>query len=189
MPDDVTTTQQLVLEIKRCKLSRSACLHSSRNIKANLEGCYIEGKRKKLFKTPDQKVHNGTIYCLPWKETLNTLRIFFSAHVETTRIETGISFLDVKKVNCHQGAVELTLDIMKGTMKVGKALCQVGRQSLFANDDGILGVLPQKATSFQDEINLQEPLPKFQFRRLSKPLNWDRLRALDLNRLVHRSDR
>jgi hypothetical protein len=69
----------------------------------------------------------------------------------------------------------------KGRERVGKLVYRISRISIFA-DGASEKNFTKKKTPEREELNVLCNLPDFQFSRLVKPIHWERLKGLNLDR-------
>ena len=74
----------------------------------------------------------------------------------------------------------------KGRERVGKIIYSIRKISIFA--DGLSGSnFNRKKIADRDQtddLNVQCALPNFRFNRLLKPVHWERLKGLNIDRLL-----
>lgn len=71
----------------------------------------------------------------------------------------------------------------KGRERVGKLVYRISRISIFADGASEKNLIKKK-TPERDELNVLCNLPYFQFSRLVKPIHWERLKGLNLERCL-----
>jgi hypothetical protein len=71
----------------------------------------------------------------------------------------------------------------KGRERVGKLVYRISRISIFADGASEKNFTKKKIPE-RDELNVLCNLPDFQFSRLVKPIHWERLKGLNLDRWV-----
>lgn len=93
--------------------------------------------------------------------------------------EIQLMKLDSRPVDC---SANITRN--KGRERVGKIVYRISKISIFADGESKTNFNrkknPEKISA--DELNVLCPLPDFRFNRLVKPIHWERLKGLNLDR-------
>jgi hypothetical protein len=171
-------SQQLVLEVIRLKISKDVWRTSkSRRIVAFMEAMY----HNHIVKSTDSKVYEGSTYALPWDDKLKKVQVnfFFIDDLLTMDIGTALYMIsEDSKFSSDGSATEVTLKIYPsgGTVPVGRAYVRVHVQELFDDKTSV----PRKAKPVP-QTDHAFAVPDFRFKRLSRVLHWERIRAMNLS--------
>jgi hypothetical protein len=178
---------EINFEIITAKLSRSVCNDSQSPILAFVEADY--GRIQK-YRSPEHKLYPGTIFGIPYHESLICLSIYVSitegaltTDVGSSKITLGEGQLELMKA----GSIEISSDIMgtAGRKRVGVMKCRFSRRAVFSDEtdqESTTAASAQKAAKAAEELGVLDPLPNFRFSKRRKPINWERLKLLNLNR-------
>ncbi|RYH28597.1 hypothetical protein EON65_11570 [archaeon] len=185
---------QFVLEVQRFKLSKHAYpSKDSKRVIIHLEGQY----RNKVIKSSEYVVNTGTQVALPWSSRLDKITLRFYCIDERLKVEVGSCEYELdKKFDQNGKPCSLLLRIFPrgGETLVGKILCTVSVKYLY--DDG-KPHNQQDQPSSHAEVGkqvgpttdmLQYSLPGFRFKRLSKIINWTRVRSVDVDKIASKVD-
>ena len=166
-----------VLEVQRFKISSEIWKNSkSRRIVAFIEGQY----KTKVIKSADSKLYNGSKYILPWNEKLRKVQVnlFFIDDLLTVDIGTALYIVSEDgKFQTDGNTADVILKIypMGGTVPIGKVMAKVSVQSMFEDEQ------PVNKTKKTPVLDHNFAVPDFRFKRLSRVLHWERLRAINIS--------
>ena len=180
----MASVTQTLIEIVRCKLSRSLCLSSSRKIEVYADAIYGTGRKRRLFKSKLMRMHAGIVISVPWDIELVSVVLHFSSIDELASCNLGKAVLDIPdSLDINQ--VESQVFVMSGNTRVGNVLLRIHKQDLFCNDEvEAAAQFRVQRNILDDDMKMKNPVPKFKFKRLSRPINWDRIRALNMQKYV-----
>lgn len=177
---------QLVVEVRHFKVSHTIWSESiSRKVLVFLEGVY---NHNKLVRSAEYKLHDGVVLAIPWSSKLNVFRLHVHYIDERLKVTLGTcSYTLPTDRRFHANEFDenrLILDLLPdgGAERIGRFLCNVTLQRLYGDDQ----VRPSEKEAEQDYFN--RPIPGFRFRRLSKAINWHRLRGIDVQKVVETND-
>ena len=137
----------------------------------------------------------GTVFGIPFNDSLAGLAIYISVSDKNEDLITDIGecmigFSDNSDTHL-QDLTSVPLDSNaritrnKGRERVGKIVYSIRKVSIFA--DGLSGSNYSRKKAVDrdqsDDLNVQCALPNFQFNRLLKPVHWERLKGLNIDRL------
>lgn len=194
---------QFVLEVLRLRVSSHVIpSNASRRLVAHLEGQY----RNKAVRSAEVVVGSGSQLALPWSSRLDcvTLRLFCIE--ERLKTEVGSAVYEVgqdKSFDWNGRASVLLLHLLPrgGSNAIGKLQCSVSVMYLYDKADGATrrqtampvpaapgqpGPVAEEKTAAGPSI--AEPLPDFRFKRLSKTIDWRKIRAVEVDRLAATRD-
>ncbi|KAJ1432702.1 hypothetical protein B484DRAFT_394850, partial [Ochromonadaceae sp. CCMP2298] len=190
---------QFVAEVVRFKISRDVWKYS----KSRRVVCFIEGSYKnKIIKSHDAAVYEGAAYCIP-SEALERVQLNFFFIDALLTMDIGMALYSLQAFNQSLGSAggsegtegtEVVLMIYPrgSTVAVGKVLLKMSVQDMF-DDERVAkhgqgqGKVPGQVGAVQG-LEHNFAVPGFRFKRLSRVLHWDRLRSLDVTRVVERND-
>eukprot|EP01039_Chlorochromonas_danica_P004626 gene4626-5068_t len=206
---------QFVLEVHRLRVSSQVIpSNASRRLVAHLEGQY----RNKAVRSAEVVVGTGSQLALPWSSRLDTvtLRLFYIE--ERLKTEIGSAVYEVgqdKSFDCHGygggggggggRASVLLLHLLPrgGSAAIGKVQCSVCVMYLYDKADprqtAIATAPLAPATASEQKTvaagggggggpSIGEALPDFRFKRLSKTIDWPKIRAVEVDRLAATRD-
>lgn len=177
---------QLVVEVRHFKISQTIWSESiSRRVIVYLEGLY---NKNKLVRSAEYKLHDGVVLAIPWSNKLDEFRLH--VHYIDDRLKQSLGSClyqlptDARFHTNEYDENKLILDLFPdgGKERIGRFLCHVTLQRLYGDDQ----VRPHPKETQEDYFN--RPIPGFKFRRLSKAINWHRLRGIDIEKVVERND-
>lgn len=178
---------QIVVEIHRFKITQDIWkTSSSRKIIAFAESTI----KNKTFRSVECRVSSGSQYCLPWSDSITAVSLHFYYIDALLSVEIGSSVYELaqdRKFVSDGSSARVILDIMlKGSQqRVGKVVCDVSVQNLFDGPGRARRQAPRHETQDQ-QLNLADP--DFRFKRLTRSVNWERVRGLQLDRVVQTAD-
>jgi hypothetical protein len=143
-------------------------------------------------------LHTGIQIAIPWSEKLDSFQIHYWYIDERLKVDLGYSFLQIPTDRSfrNDGTVNrIILDIFPhgGKERIGKLLANISVQSLYAKDvgdrrdDQRLQADPPAQQKTAAAV-FSTVIPGFRFRRLSKAVNWNRLRGINVDRVVENND-
>lgn len=166
----------------------------SRKITAHVEGLY----RNKVVRSAEYVVAAGAQLPLPWSTRLDKVTLRFYYIDDRLKVELGFAEYDLAadKAFDHNGKpTRLLLHIAPrgGETPIGKVQCTMSVMYLYEEEGGrphrireAAGSAPIAAPSGKEVM--QEPVPDFRFKRLSKIINWSKIRAVDIERVSSTND-
>jgi hypothetical protein len=170
---------QLVIEVVRFKILEELWHKStSRRVVAFIEGQY----HNKVVKSADSKVYNGSSFCIPWSEALQKVQVnfFFIDDLLTLDIGAAVYVLAQDKNFTPDGEpIEVVLKLYPngGTVPNGRLLARVRVQDMFDDEERVVTTKQQVVKNVDHSF----AVPGFRFKRLSRVLHWERIRALNLS--------
>lgn len=176
---------QLVLEIDRYKISQTAWPGElSRKIIVHLEGYY----RGKMIQSPEYKLQSGAQLAIPWSYKLDELILKFYYIDDRLKVELGTSQFAIPSsmgFNTDGEWNKIILDIIPhgGSERIGRMLAYVNIQKLF-EEENEPRTIHSKSQYHNETLLTNHNIPGFRFRRLSKAINWNRLKTIDIEKLV-----
>ena len=181
----MSAVNQVIIEVLRCKLSRSISISASGKVQVFGEGTFGRNKNKRVFKTKTSKVYSGCILCVPWSKDLRKIALHFSLADDNVIYDVGIAVWDMVAVPVLVTASEITMFVTasNGRIQIGRIVCRVIRQDIFCSD----ATTPEAQFKLhknvlEEEVKMRNPVPKFKFRRLSRPINWDKFKKINVKR-------
>ena len=172
---------QFVFDVVHFKISRDIWKHSkSRKVVGFIEGCY----KNAVIKSNDCTVHPGTQFCIPHTETLTQVRVHFFFIDGLLTVDIGTSEYNVAADNMFVpdgSLIDIRLNIVPHGSKVpvGRVLAKVSAQYLF-EDEPVNSKVGHKR--LEPGVDFQLALPDFRFKRLSRAINWQRLRGINIEK-------
>ena len=137
---------------------------------------------------------SGTIFGIPHNQSLAGLTVFVSVldKNEDLTVDLGEIMINLTEnsdnplSNLSSTPFDACANITrnKGRERVGKIVYKLSRISIFA-DGSSRNNFKRKNVPERDrteELNVLSALPDFQFNRLVKPVHWERLKGLNLDR-------
>lgn len=133
----------------------------------------------------------GTVFGIPYNENLAGLTLLVSIldknHdltvdiAESTLCLAEDSSNQLTTLGSTPKECSANLTRNKGRERVGKLIYRISRISIFS--EGVSEKnFSKKKNPEKEELNVLCNLPDFQFRRLVKPIHWERLKSLNLDR-------
>jgi hypothetical protein len=148
----------------------------SQRILTQLHGLY--GKTKTI-KSPEYNMRDGLSMALPWSHKLNEVKIVLFFIDDRLKLELGSATYPIP--TDRRGVEErVVLDVFPngGRERIGKLVCSFNLQQVYAeHDEAFIAPPEQRRRDIFDK-----PIPGFRFKRLSKAINWNRLRMTDVNK-------
>lgn len=182
---------QIVFEVDQFKLTRQAWLGNvSRRIIFHIVGYY----RKHPVQSAEHTLKSGAQVALPWSPKLNKVVFHFFYIDDRIKVELGESvYVIPTDSSFHSDGTEnrLVLGMYPcggdGIHRLGKVLTTAFIQELYDDGKPRNVRIDRRKDSANDENRpystlLEKPPPNFRFRRLSKAVNWQRLRTTDIDR-------
>ncbi len=176
---------QIIVEVQRIKVSKNIWNTSkSRKIVAFAESVV----KQKSYRSIDSVVTEGSQYVLPWNESTEVVIMYFYYIDALLTVEIGTSVYDImndKKFVSDGRNVEVIMDIkLNGSQeRVGRVLCNISVQSLFDEKrDTNKAAKLSRYLSDHRTGEFSMALPNFRFKRLSRSVNWERVRGFHVDR-------
>ena len=175
------TKYEIIIEIKHRKFSKR--FHQPENsgrIAGHLE-VFRTPNDPTPYRTKNIVIAKDSQFAIPWDGDIYVARInFFVISGGLTEV-LGSCFL--QEISNQPDGVEFVCNILqKNNLKVGKARLIKYTQKV-ATANGEVPKIPSSQTTHDiEEIVRRKNLPGFQFRRLSRPVNWDRVKYINLER-------
>lgn len=180
-----------MIGIERYKVSPQVWLGNvSRKIIVTLEGQY----RKRSIFSAEYKLHDGIQLAIPWSEKLSLIKLHFKYIDERLKCDLGTSQWRIPSTNefyTDGTPNRVILDILPngGSERIGKILGNISIQILYAKEQCENPThrplpLQNEPTVVQKTNNaiFNTVIPGFRFRKLSKAVNWHRLRGINIDR-------
>lgn len=177
---------QLILEVYRFRISKDFFNTSkSRKIVAFAE-FYMKNK---TFRSAECHVNSGSQYCLPWSDAIDEVHMHFYYIDDLLAVEVGSSVYELKKDKqfLSDGSnVEVILPVrVKGSLdRVGKVMLNISVQAMYEGE----APYDKKPVSRPDASEYNLSIPGFRFRRLTRSVNWERIRAFHVDRVIQNND-
>lgn len=185
-------SMQIVFEIDQFKLSREAWLGEiSRHVIFYATGHY----RNSPVQSAEHSLKRGAQVALPWSAKLSKVDFHYFYIDDKVKIELGESEYIIPndssfKSDGSENRVVLPMFPRGGNAmgRIGKVLTSVFVQELY--DEGNKATtIPRRKNGVQGKDNYystlsERPPDDFRFRRLNKAVNWQRLRATDIDRVI-----
>lgn len=175
---------QLVVEVVRFKVSSGVYKDSkSRKIVAFVEGRY----NNHVTKSADERLLKGALFYIPWQENLDSviLNMYFIDGLLTIDIGTAIyNIRDDKHFSPDSGnMVDAVLHIFRSgaLVPLGWVTVRVGVTHIFEDEGKAVRKLPIGSSGKDCSATHSFAVPGFRFKRLSRSLHWDRLRAFNIS--------
>lgn len=171
---------QFVVEVYHFKLSKSVWHASqSKKVVGFVEGVYANHHH--TVRSSDCKVYKGTQYAVPYADELTRIHFHFFIIDSLLAVDLGTATYNLredKQFDPNNPSTQIVLDVMPraGTQRIGKLNCFVSVQMLFEE---------RRREPLPSEIDFQQSMPGFHFKRLSRVVNWERIRSLDIQKLVY----
>lgn len=171
---------QFVLDITHFKLSNSIWqTTNSGKVVAFIQGTYNNA----IIKSHDCKVYSSSQYCIPYTDTLKKVKITFFIIDGLLTQDVGYAEYNVSEdrdFTPDGSFVDVRLDICPkgGTLPIGRVTAKVSAQYLFDDEPENKSLRRRRK---KGDLDMQLSIPGFRFKRLSKGINWERVRGLNLN--------
>jgi hypothetical protein len=173
---------EIVVEIVHRKLSKRCFPSKNGKIVGHLE-VYLHSNDRKPYRTKSITISSGALFSFPWISHICMVKInFFLVNENLTEV-IGSTFID----NIHDRpdyTIE-SYDILKNNHEcIGRIQCKKYCRNIFATDSNSKPS-PQDTSSNShqlEEIVRKKNVPGFRFRKLSRPINWDRIKLFNLDR-------
>ncbi len=178
---------ELLLQVIRYRISHWAVPDSfiSQRILLQIEAQYNRGI--KIFKSPEYNLHDGMTAAIPWSEKLTEFKVVLYYIDDRLKMELGEARYVIPTnyqgfSSAEGGRNRVLLDIFPNgaTEKIAKILCNLCVHRSYAGSDEDHIAEPER----RSRDIFHKPIPGFRFKRLSKAINWDRLRHVDVRRCV-----
>lgn len=180
---------EIVIVINRYKLRQNAfTVIGKKNVVVSVESHYARRRAPdSVLKSVEQRAVPGCAFCVPWAETISGLVVnvhsihdrltCFIGQAEITTDCFGIqpSNLDLYIKNCGQIVGQIALSV---------AVRHIFADGSSKNGEGKGGPLriPEPPRDGCVTVNCTPTPQGFRFNRLSRPVNWERLRSINLRR-------
>ena len=90
--------------------------------------------------------------------------------------------LDLSSLDSTPRDCTSSMTNVKSKEKVGTVSYRISKISVFAGENSKKSSDNDRTVPEAEDINVLCPLPDFQFNRLAKPIHWERLKGLNLDR-------
>ena len=209
-------SDQIVVEIKTIKLSKSvyqsggsAASSSSGAGKQSVLG-YIDAQygSEKVFRTKETKLYSGSVFGIPYHPLLQRFSLHIAIVERDLTIDIGVCDIDVTAEQIHSMSDQQTLETLvhvtrsDGKERIGKISCCLSKLNPFAGievggsntskhrSDTLLHSQKSalKHTNDPSSLDLLSPLPDFKFNQLRRPIHWERLKNVHLDRIQRNND-
>lgn len=155
----------------------------SQRILAQVEGHY---GRNKTVVSPEYQFADGLTMAIPWTHKLRDFEVSLYYLDERLKMDLGSARFVIPADRRFHGdesererqRVVLEVFPRGGEVRIARILCTLSLQRVYApeNEDFIA---PREQ---RDKDVFQKPIPGFRFKRLSKAVNWNRVRDTDVER-------
>jgi hypothetical protein len=187
----VSPPDEVVVVVDRYKLRKSTAVAGKRNIIASIEGYYANERSTNgtLVKSKEQRAVKGAEFYLTWNA--NMISVTIHLYSITDRLTYHIGSSVVPNVEFQYNQKNVGLYVHNCGEVVGKIYVTLFARQLFHDE-----VYQRPSVKRNDELRIQRdakreekdqkcqliPPEGFKFNRLSRPINWERLRCLNLRR-------
>lgn len=190
MSTDMIQPDEVVIVIDRYKIRQSAFIVIGKNnVVINVESHYTARRgHSSLLKSAELRAVPGCTFFVPWADNISGLVVNVYA------IQDKLTcFIGQAEINCEYFGIHptnLDLYIKNCGQIVGKVALSVHVRQIFHDpssckeDTKVLLNLPSAAVD-AEATRYCIPTPDgFRFNRLSRPINWERLRSINLRRCI-----
>ena len=209
-------SDQIVVVIKTIKLSKSvyqgAAASSSSGAGRNKQSVlgYIDAHygSEKVFRTKETKLYSGSVFGIPYHPLLQRFSLHIAIAERDLTIDIGVCDIDVTAEQIHSMSDKQTLESLvhvtrsDGKERIGKISCCLSKLNPFAGmevggsntskyrSDMLLHShkSDMKHTNDPSSLDLLSPLPDFKFNQLRRPIHWERLKNVHLDRIQRTND-
>lgn len=141
--------------------------------------------------------YSGTKFGIPLDGSLSgvTLFVFIMDNHPGLTIDIGRSAinlpdgLDLSSLDSTPTDCSAIMTKFKGKEKVGRVSYRISKISLFTDGNNKDSFNDSNTVPEAEGINVLCPLPDFRFNRLAKPIHWERLKGLNLDRYEMRCEK
>jgi hypothetical protein len=157
----------------------------SKKIIVHLEGFY----RNKVVRSTEYRLEVGVQLALPWSDRLDQVQWNFFYIDDQLKVELGYAVYHIPNQRgfSFDEPNRIIIEILPngGMSRIGRAICLLSVERLYADESE-----PPKIKSKADPTtyHIDTAVPGFRFRRLSKAVNWNKMRVIDLNRVIEMND-
>jgi hypothetical protein len=189
--------EQLVLELVRSKVSSSLGNFSPKDMYVYLEGLFTDGHRRDRLRSVEMKLHSNAILYLPcWGLEVLDLRLHLlyrkgSSLMTLAEASFNMDFDMIQTNSTTKLEVSTYFTQNEGKTRVGKLLCRLQRKAVLIEEDeeDLAGRADETSIeSLEGAQGMQFPPSSFRFRRLGRPVHWDRLKSINLDRASRTAD-
>lgn len=170
---------EFVVTFVRKKFSRDVLPAEKAKIVAVLEA--FDASNRQIYKSANSTITSGTKIFIPWTENLARVKIGLYCVDGMITSVLGSSWLE--DVHNITSKVDIAVDIIHSNRRIGKLYLQLSSQIVY--NKPLSATHPQPARSEEEELcellKYTRP-PGFRFQRLRQPLNWNRLKSLNIER-------
>ena len=168
---------EFVITFVRKKLSRDVLPAENSKLVAVVEA--FDESSRQIYKSANCTISTGTKIFVPWSDNLITTKI--SLYSVDGMITSSLGTCWLTDIQDITSTVDVTADITHSQRRVGKLYLQLFSQIVY--NKPLSTPTPKRG----EEEELTELLkhtrpPGFRFQRLRQPLNWNRLRSLNIER-------
>jgi hypothetical protein len=155
-----------------------------------MEGYY----RNKVIKSTEYQLKVGAQLAIPWSDRLDGVRLNYYYIDDQLKMEVGSSSYHIPNERgfSFDEPNRIALDIFPngGLNRIGKVLCLLSVEKFYDDErDNQHGkVKPVEKKSSSSSFHFDEVVPGFRFRRLSKAVNWNKIRTMDIDRIIEMND-
>ncbi len=181
---------EIVLTIERYTLSNNVVDGKKSGVIIGVESYYHNNRGPdKKDKTPEQRAVKGSQFFIPWTESISSIEIFVYTLQDRLTCFVGQCSLSLSSLSMID--VSCGLYLKNCGHIVGNIYVSARKQHLLIDpspnnllhEPSVLKI--EKNNINKQETNAQLTAPEsFRFNRLSRPVNWERLRCLNLRRYV-----
>lgn len=130
------------------------------------------------------------MFGIPFAESLSclTLLVFIMDKNPDLTVDIGRSVinlpdgLDLRSLDSTPRDCTASMTPFKGKERVGTVLYRISKISIFAEGNPKNNFDNSRTVPETGDLNVLCPLPDFRFNRLAKPIHWERLKGLNLDR-------
>lgn len=184
-----STPDEVVVVVQRYKLRNNAFTTiGKKNIVVNVESHYTRGRRPvHILKSPEQRAVPGCTVYVPWAGTI--VGLVLNVHAIQDRLTCFLGQAEVTTEYFGTQPTKLDLYIKNCGEVVGTISVSVFVRQIFMEQGPPAPA--ESALKIQKPVDTEEvgpycvPTPDgFRFNRLARPVNWERLRSINLRRWV-----
>ena len=180
----------LVLEISRRKLSKQVLYSPDTKVIASVEA--ISDRNQLLHRSKTRTVVNGVTFTVPFFQNLSTVSVVLSSvngPVTTYVGSSNLSTREFTEFDTDDGTTEKNFKLFNSNGdSVGKVRCLLYVQDRYLRKSQHQRKRRTGKPTIKENSRRSEIPAGFRFRKLDKAINWDRIRNLDMERVIKHND-
>lgn len=197
LPEIIITINRIRI-LKDVYSIKSAPLHLPKVV-GRINGYYGPETNLRIIQSDEKTIYEGVKFSLPYHNSMKNQFSLQKLILQVYQIDGPIS-VDIGTctlllsesernvlVNMHQTLSDIVVDIASASnQKLGKVMISIHAQNVYKDEKDIRNKKSEKEEG--ESSLLQIPIPNFRFQRLSRCINWERIRSLPMDKIILQSD-